>query len=742
MSRAWLLGLAAAWAAVGVGCSQQAVGNQARLVGTQDLVLVDQLSDDPDAGTVSLANISTQTVEGVVTVTVTGTPNRYVFVTSVDSDELRVMRFLRADGQAGRQFIPAPNPVETLSIPVLSRPSMLAVDEGLHQSGRRVTGSYVYAGRPGGALVSVVGARENELRAIGRNPIALPAPLTAMAAWMGEGLTTLPAKTSLFVATFDGRWGGVYRVELTSDSKALRQALAAPGQVALERLASFDGEAVVDVKVIPALAGRTADGQPFCDAKACLAVATRKSAGLDGRTLVLELETGRQVPVAFGGPVRELAGAGRVAKLFGVLDEEKCGGPSCGGVLGADLTSAGPGGFPVALDFSGQPMQPITTGDSLPMGVSLGEGAILRQTWETFDGGARELGLALQQYELLGAVSSSNGGLTFFDGQAGTVIDYDARRTTVSSATLTTPGALDSFGEPVFLSPDGGGFFSTEVGVRSETIPVPDDGGTLTEPWRIVSVSRDAGTQGAYVVDLSDGYLESQNLVAIYEGQVPGLVALPTTAADGVTLAVPGGAEARAAVGDRVIFREPIATTGALAVCGVAQVASIAAGTLTVDQVPTACAGRTQFSVRASGSQPLVLAADREGYLGRGAVGDTITYTRRYQAKPPGWQASRPALRVTLGDSVPALTGAYWAFPIEGGLASYRLSFDSQSCTSPSLPGRVALGELPTLSDTAGLAFPWEVVGVFPSGNTLFELPLGRAYRGTVTNTDGFWCYR
>ena len=45
----------------------------------------------------------------------------------------------------------------------------------------------------------------------------------------------------------------------------------------------------------------------------------------------------------------------------------------------------------------------------------------------------------------------------------------------------------------------------------------------------------------------------AQSTAFIYQGQIPGLVALPTTAADGVHLAT-GGAEVRAAVGDIVRF--------------------------------------------------------------------------------------------------------------------------------------------------------------------------------------------
>jgi hypothetical protein len=725
--------------AVLAGCSQSTATNLAKLVGSQDLVLVDQLPGDGGLAAVRL--------EGDQYVA-TELPAKFLFVTSVDTNELRVLQLLRPN-QLGRAFVPAPNPIETLSIPVIARPSMLAVDEGLNAQGVRVTGSYVYAARPGSAVISIVGATPDELRVVTPSPIPTPGPVTAMAAWMGDGLTKLPQTTELYVATFDGRRGAVYRISLLSSPAALRAALAAATEehpaIEAELLFDVGAEAVVALQVMPPLSGRTADGQAFCDTRACLAVATRRSAGRAGRNLLIDPQSLRAVPLDFPGPIRDFATVGRGLRLFGILDEEQCGSAQCGGVVAVDTkTALGATGFGRALDFTGAPMEPIQTGDSLPTGLALGQNAFIRQTIETYDAGSmtRGVGPALVEYELLGVVASSHGELAFFDGLAATPIDYDARRTTVSKGTMLVPATLDD-GGVAFTGPDGGFIGFSAEGTRTETIPGVQDGGTGTEPWRIISVGSPDGGGAPYVLDVADGYLRTQSLVVIYEGFLPGLVRQPTTFADGTTLSVTTGFEGRASPGDQVVFYvDQNPDGGSTGECGQARVTGVDAGVLEVDSVPPSCVHRTSFSVRASGLKPHVVVADLEGYLGRAAVGDTLTYTRRSLVKPLGWQQVRPALRLTIGDTLPQVTGAYWNFSIEGAVSTYRMTLDPQSCASPWLPGRLVLAQVPTLVEKGGLTFPWTVVGVLPSGNSVYEVPLSGAHRGAATNSDGLRCYR
>ncbi|MCA3011466.1 MAG: hypothetical protein INH41_03605, partial [Myxococcaceae bacterium] len=163
-------------------CQSMTGGNAGRVVGANDVVLVDRLSGlalDAPAMDVSRAL------------------NRYLFVTSTDTNELRVLD-LAGESVCGasRCYVPGPNPLETLSIPVLDRPTSLVLDER-YEDGVRRKGALLYATRPGGPEVSIVGVAPDELREVRR--VSFPAPVTALAALMVDLETS-----RLFVATFDG----------------------------------------------------------------------------------------------------------------------------------------------------------------------------------------------------------------------------------------------------------------------------------------------------------------------------------------------------------------------------------------------------------------------------------------------------------------------------------------------------------------------------------------------------------
>lgn len=711
------------------GCTSTSSSSSAAIVGSHDLVLVDQLPGDG-----GLARQDGTEKGGAVV----GMPSRYLFVTSADSNELRVLQLWRP-AQTGRDYLRAPNPLETLSIPVIDRPTQLVVDEGLEAgTGRRVTGSYLYAARPGAAEISIVSA--TGFRQVTSRPLTAPAPLTALAAFMGADLSALPASTGLFVATWDGQRGAVFRYRLPTDEAALREKLSVAGgpQVAAERVLDLGGEVVTALAVVPPLAGRALDGTAFCDTSACLAVATRRDRGAAGQTLLVDPDTGRSAALAYPGPVRDFAAGARAARLFALLDEDRCGGPTCGGVSAVDLHTGVQGAFPLVTDFSGQPMQPIQTGNALPTGLTVADGVQLRQTTPVSDAGSTDLAYLLQTYELLGAVAASNGEITFFDGTAATVIDYDGRRSTVSGTTVRVPGVLPD-GGLAFTNPfDGGALGSTFVAVVAME-PAPDE-----QPWRVAAVSAaDAGVgQRPLQVDLSDGYFASQDLVIAFQGQVPGFVDLPTTAADAERLPVTAGLEGRVAVGDLVRFErgaEP---------CGGAVVSAVEAGALRVDAVPAACAERTRFSVRAGGARPYVVAATLEGYLGRAGQGAPLTWEGRQVAFPWGYQGPRPALRVTVGDVVPQVEGAFATVSIEGRLVPYRLAVDTVNVcnfgtTSQVVWGNLALAQVPTaVSTQAGPAFQWRLWGALPTVNGTAEIDPLLAYRGTMGIGDGVICRR
>lgn len=711
-------------------CTQQSTATRANLIGTHDLVLVDELAgellagrrDDPEGGPYQ----------------VTGVPSRFLFITSADTNELRVLENFRPP-IGGRGFVRAPNPLETLSIPVLDRPTMLAADEGRNGAGARVTGSYVYAARPGGAEVSVVSIAHR--RQLGGRPMVTPAPVTAISAYLdvapGPSVleTPLPATTRLFVATWDGEFAAVYSSALKTNSEEI-------DHLDFQRHALIDQTPITALLVVSPLASRTLDGTPFCDTKACLALSTRSGAGLGGRSLIVEPETGRSAPLAFIGPVRDLVSSSGGARIYGILDEQSCGSISCGGVVAVDVvTGTTAAGFPRSLDALGIPMRPMRADEGLITGLALVAGGSVQQTVETqvTDGGSSGLDGLFQQYAELGAFASSTGVITWFSGLGGSIIDWDARRSVITSASVRLPGLL-SDGGLAFIGDDGG--------VLGSSVSAIVDGGPidLSLTYRTAEVITADGTP--WYVDLSDGYLESQSIVFVYQGQVPGLVALPTNAADGVRLGT-SGFEVRAAVGDIVRFETFDGTS--YRDCGRTRVASIGANFLEVVEVPAGCESRVRFAVRADGLKPVVVAGDVEGYMGRYAPGETLTYNRPYVFLPGGVTAPRTALTVNIPVALPKEEGAFTTFQVLGRMAPLQATIDASrsnlDCYSL-LEGQVVMGNLvmdavpSSVSNSTEIDFRWTLFGVVPSGNGLVELNLSGTRPGLLGRNEGAFCHR
>ena len=454
--------LVAAVLGAAVACTTGTTNSSANLNGSHDLVLVDQpegdylaaKSNNPDGGPYL----------------VVGMPARYLYVTSTETNELRILETY-VTGLTNRRFVRAPNPLESLSVPVLDRPTMLAADEGRNSEGSRVTGAYVYAARPGAAEVSVVSiARQTQL---GGKPMATPAPVSAIGAWMDVDPTDrdpttsapenlLPATTRLFVATWDGDFASVYSAQLATNSPQI-------DHLDFNRLVLIAQTPITAMLVVAPLSSRTLDGAPFCNLKPCLALATRQNAGAGGQTILLEPETGRSARLSFKGPVRYLTRSTNASRVYGILDEQACGGPACGGVVAVDVVAGTTAaGFPGSLDALGLPMVPLQS-LGLITGLTLAEGGTVGQLTEVAptDGGTIDGAEALlQQYDELGAFSSSNGIITFFSGFGGSIIDYDGRRSIVGGAAVRLPGPLPDGGE-AFFGPDGGVLGSNTVAPSS-----------------------------------------------------------------------------------------------------------------------------------------------------------------------------------------------------------------------------------------------------------------------------------
>jgi hypothetical protein len=386
-------------------------------------------------------------------------------------------------------------------------------------------------------------------------------------------------------------------------------------------------------------------------------------------------------------------------------------------------------------------MRPLGAGEGLITGLTLARGGVIQQTIETSTADAGSGGLAnlRQQYDELGAFSSSTGVITFFSGLSGSVIDFDARRSSVGGASVRLPGLL----------PDGGlDFVGVDGGVIGSNTAATVDPGVidLSQTWRTARVTTPEGA--VWTIDVSDGYIDTQSIIFVYQGQLPGLVAVPTSSAAGVHLTIAGGFEVRASVGDLVRFETGDDTNG-YRECGGTRIAGIGAGFIDVVEVPVGCASRVRFSVRADGLKPLVVAGGVEGYMGRSAPGETLTYNRPYVLLTADVSASRTALTVNIPVAVPTQEGAFTSFQMLGHMAPFKVSLDTTSigCYTQ-LPGQVVLGSLvmdripSSVSGSADIDFRWTLMGVVPSGNGLAEINLGYTRVGPLGINDAAICRR
>lgn len=719
-------------------CTQSSASAGANLIGTHDLVFVDQLETD---GTVARIDFTDAPNDDFSIAGVNGMPSRFLYVTSADTSELRVLAMF-TQNVSGRGFVRAPNPLETLSIPVLERPTLLAADEGRNRNGQRVTGNYVYAARPGGSQVSIVGVKAN--RQLGGRPVPVPAPVSAIGAAMQIGADQqLPATTQLYVATWDGSVSSLYRATLDTNASVV-DAQVRDGKVAFTRVTLLQGTPIGAMQLVAPLASRTNDGAPFCAIEFCVALATRATSTVAASSVLFEPSTGKSVALKFPGPIRKFAVGGVTGRIYGLLDEAACGGLQCGGVVSVDLVTS-LGGFPRSKDALGHDFGPLRVSAGLPTGIAIGQNAQVQQTTEdTVDGGP--ISFVAQRYDELGAVASSDGFITYFSGLAGSVIDFDARRAGVATAFIRTPGTLPDGGSS-FVTEDGG----TLGGLVSATVDTPR---VIANTYRVSTVTPpDQGEEAAWVLDISDGAFSTQELVVANQGQIPGLVSLPTSITDGVRLAT-GGAESRVLVSDGVIFETGNDTDGYVE-CGRGVVSMIGGGFIEVYAVPAGCDARVRFTVRAGTSKPLVIAGAVEGYMGRVNPGEVFHYDRPLVIIPAEVTTARTSLTLTTPRVVPVGEGAFINFNLQSYISPLSVQIDTASggtmikCSSQ-LTSQVVFGNLVMLlgpynaNSQSEVGFNWGTFAVVPSGNAVAEINQGftRAGGTALTNTDNAACYR
>ncbi|WP_147443828.1 hypothetical protein [Corallococcus sicarius] len=352
--------------------------------------------------------------------------NNLVFVTSQDRDELRVLDLERTP----REFIPAPNPLEPLAIPVIARPDALTRDVGYDAQGNDVAGPYIYARSSGGRDISVVAADRARLNEVTRlstgqlitaftahGPVSETAPSVLFYA-----LQTRPEAAEQLCGPFGG--GVVMRQDLPGPENF--DAAALPPALPVFCLRPAD--TVLSMIVLPVKAGVTES----------LVLAIRNVTGTsrlvravaDGGSVEIPYKRPRPVPfsvpdyadlvdiparfvtthptfIPSSGQENDRVREGRY--VYVVLDELTCASTDCEGVIALDN---GPGQTlsptPVlARDASGTPMLTLRPSQGLPTGLTLRPDLEVRQVLG--DGTVR-----IGRVPLLGIMPSSSGEITLF----------------------------------------------------------------------------------------------------------------------------------------------------------------------------------------------------------------------------------------------------------------------------------------------------------------------------------------
>lgn len=663
-------------ALVFTACTQGPTATANGFVGANDMVLVDLLDGGALVG------------EGNVGV------NRFLFVTSTNTNELRVLdlRVPTANGIT-RAALKGPNPLETLSIPVLDRPTSLSLDTR-YVDGVRRKGSLLYVTRQGGAEVSIVGVELSELREVRRVP--MPAPVTAVANLMPDAVTS-----RLWVATFDGTNAAVLELTIPGAASELRKKTTAALVSSLTPRLQIRGASIIAMRAMPGLAGRTLAGRPFCadPAKPCLAISTRGAAGAEGSTSLVDLTTLETAPLQFPGPLRVLstsdgrlegtgADEGAIAPppgaiVYGVLDEEACGSFRCGGVAAIDTRgAAGVDGFGV-LRADGAPTQPLRWNDGLVRGLSFVAGGRVRLATAT-DGG-------LGAFPVLGLMTMSNGDIIFFDALTMSLLDQD-----------TTAASL------------GAGRFS----------------GSTTAWLEGPTISSGTAESAQLLATVKDGAYRAQTITVTWQGDLTPTPGLTMPAGLSTSFSAPSIA-GRLAVGDVITFSGLGCTTAS--VTGVTGA--------TVQFAPATTCAATNAVIRAGPSAPYVIFGSVDGFLGRASSGSEFRSTSAPFVRIPGVDVSAPGLVIPFGtaaDTQPPATGVSWSFELVSGLAPLVSVIDpGLFTTTTNCPAQLQLPGATVFEPVQGRVFT-----AYPSANVVSEFDPLRVIRGGIGPNEGVSCYR
>ncbi|HYV50104.1 MAG TPA: hypothetical protein VFA20_34850 [Myxococcaceae bacterium] len=617
----------------------------------------------------------------------------YVFVTSADLSELRVIDAHADGGPNGtgpHDWVRAPNPLEALEIPVVQRPVGLTRDvnytdvkvDDVTPVGGEVTGPYVYAFADGRPEISVVGADPASLVEVKR--LTTDGPVTAASA---QGPSGPVVNSTLFYATLVGGTGNLYSVSLAPLDQIAGQT---PAPQLLLRMDA--GEAISAIQVLP----RHQE----------LAVATRSTEqqAVSGRTFALNPSSGATRSLGFGAPVRILATHPGTSdglfqpevNLFGVVDEESCGGAGavgCARILTVDVNSGTP-----ALDFSNQPALPIEFARGLPRALTFMANSQVHSNTASADAGG------LADLPLMGLVTNTDGTLTFFEAVGRPVLGTEPADPDGGLPVIAPQWTLRHINQSFIIGSGSNFFYEDDAGVAITTPQQVPCGGVDAGEGVIAS-----GIQLCSIVTgMGDGVAES--VIVTFEGFIPGFTSLPTTNADGQTFPLPAGSPVgRVAVGDRIVAQFPVQLPDGDAGTGTCPDLTITSTTATsvstTDVIPPACVGRASFGIRAADPMPYVVTGQQSGYIGRAQDQSTFQSAagRVYYRPDPAVRDPSlpppPALTFQMGARPTQIARDFrWVFITSAGFAPlfFQLATDSSGWPGYHLPyGVAAMPDVP-----------------------------------------------
>jgi len=660
-------------------------------------------------------------LSGTYDLTVVGS---YVFVTSSDRDELRVL-----DLEASpRDFVRAPNPLEPLSIPVLERPTYLTRDvyyrlveePGQDDEGNATTlprgserqGPYVYARSDGAQQISVVSAsgerRLSELYRLGKDaPLGFVTAFAARGPGQGTG-------SILYYATQEASAAMLWRQELPGPEELNPKSPLSAATPVLR----MPGETVAALLVLPSAPSPDPATNPRDQEH--VVVATRGTQGAVGRTFRMDAVR-PEAPVvtyAFPAPVRLLATHPVVADTYweGDLDR-RLPAPTDANPDNTRLVKA------CGIDNYLVPEDPPDLSDEDTTNT-----VAIQPQRRTLAAGEYVFGV-LDESSCAGGVQCS--GVLAVDSATGQVLNdatgvrmlpirqsagLPTGLTLVPDVRLYTRCSVAENHELprplVGIMPSSDGQISIFDAVKLRSFDLNPDGPLVLSSTIInaagASLLGESDSVTAFITgEVRNGSTRSDTYRIVYEGALPPpsnpvLSAQKDPCEEGeaqCTFTFGSPRDARFILtGDSVVLEPVDATCEALTVLGKQEVAGVVV--LTTGPLRGDCSGRQRFSVRASSSSasPFVVYSDGRGVEGRVNKGETFTVEGDYYFHPPTFSSQAPPFLVRLELKAlkrdPAVRGDQYTVSIQANYSPYLFSPDTGSLASGlsayRLPGSVA----------------------------------------------------